>query len=374
MEQHPFEEAGEGGGRALSRRDLLAATGGVVLAGRPRRQCRHGLRGRRRRQAQARRHVPPRRHGRRREGLHRRPVDHHEARPGAPHLRVGDAAQLRPQLQAGHGRAGRGGHAGQRQAVDDPAQERHRVQQRQDAERRRRHLLAAPHRRPEEQAVRRGGRGVDRSRAPQEDGQAHGAHAAQDGGLDDRRAARPVLQRHRPRRLLAHQQAEVGRHGPVHHHELLARPPERAQAQPELLAHGSAVLRQRQGDRLRRSLGAGQRALLGRDRRDDGHPVRAARDRQEPRQHQDPRVARRRLAAALHGSRHAAVRQRQRAQGDAAARRPPGDARPGALRARARRPTTSTRRSTPTTTRRCRSATRTSTRPSRCSRRPAWRT
>ena len=33
-------------------------------------------------------------------------------------------------------------------------------------------------------------------------------------------------------------------------------------------------------------------------------------DRQEPRQHQDPRVARRRLAAALHGRRHAAVRQR----------------------------------------------------------------
>jgi peptide/nickel transport system substrate-binding protein len=33
MEQHPFGEAAEGRGPALSRRDLLAATGGVVLAG-----------------------------------------------------------------------------------------------------------------------------------------------------------------------------------------------------------------------------------------------------------------------------------------------------------------------------------------------------
>ena len=33
MEQHPFDETAEGRGRALSRRDLLAATGGVVLAG-----------------------------------------------------------------------------------------------------------------------------------------------------------------------------------------------------------------------------------------------------------------------------------------------------------------------------------------------------
>jgi hypothetical protein len=33
MAQHPFEEAHEGGGRGLSRRELLAATGGVVVAG-----------------------------------------------------------------------------------------------------------------------------------------------------------------------------------------------------------------------------------------------------------------------------------------------------------------------------------------------------
>src|SRR3954466_12820844 len=33
MEQHPFDETAEGRRRALSRRDLLAATGGVVLAG-----------------------------------------------------------------------------------------------------------------------------------------------------------------------------------------------------------------------------------------------------------------------------------------------------------------------------------------------------
>ena len=33
MEQHPFDEAAEGRGGSLSRRELLAATGGVVLAG-----------------------------------------------------------------------------------------------------------------------------------------------------------------------------------------------------------------------------------------------------------------------------------------------------------------------------------------------------
>jgi hypothetical protein len=33
MEQHPFDETSEGRGGSLSRRELLAATGGVVLAG-----------------------------------------------------------------------------------------------------------------------------------------------------------------------------------------------------------------------------------------------------------------------------------------------------------------------------------------------------
>jgi peptide/nickel transport system substrate-binding protein len=33
MEQHPFEDAAEGRGRVLSRRELLAVTGGAVLAG-----------------------------------------------------------------------------------------------------------------------------------------------------------------------------------------------------------------------------------------------------------------------------------------------------------------------------------------------------
>ena len=86
-------------------------------------------------------------------------------------------------------------------AVDDPAQERHRVQQRQDAQRRRRHLLAARIADSKNKPLRRRRTRVDRPRRPQEDGQADGAHAAEDGRLDDRRAARPVLQRHRPRRL-----------------------------------------------------------------------------------------------------------------------------------------------------------------------------
>ena len=51
----------------------------------------------------------------------------------------------------------------------------------------------------------------------------------------------------------------------------------------------------------------------------------------------DPRVARRRLAAALHARRHGAVQRRTRAPGDPAHRRPPGDARAGALGPRPRR-------------------------------------
>ena len=115
MAQHPFEEARERGSRGLSRRELLAAGGGVVLAGSLGRPRRLGLRGERG-QAQARRHVPPRRHGRRREGLHRRPVDHHQARPGAPDRPAGRrCSPTTRNYKLGDRRPGRGGHPGQRQ-------------------------------------------------------------------------------------------------------------------------------------------------------------------------------------------------------------------------------------------------------------------
>ena len=83
---------------------------------------------------------------------------------------------------------------------------------------------------------------------------------------------------------------------------------------------------------------------------------------------QGPELQDRRLDPALHGDRHAAVRRRARAPGDAAHRRPPGHDRPDPVRLRFRgrqRPLRT--RSTPATPATCRSASRTSTRPSRCS-------
>ena len=138
MEQHPFDEAAEGRRGALSRRELLAATGGVVLAGSlagnaagARREHRH---------AQARRHVPRRRHRRQRQGHHRRPVHRHQARPGAPV--AGWETLLIYDRDYNLGTTGWPRRSRrQRDAVDDPAEGGHRVPRRQDGRRRRRHLL-----------------------------------------------------------------------------------------------------------------------------------------------------------------------------------------------------------------------------------------
>ena len=116
-------------------------------------------------------------------------------------------------------------------------------------------------------------------------------------------------------------------------------------------------------------------ALLGGPgRRDHGHPVRPGRRRQVQRRARDPGLAGWRLAAAVHGRRHGAVHRQPRPPGDAPDRRPQGDARAGALRATAAWRTTSTRRSIRASTPRSPSASRTSSRPSRCSSRPACRT
>ena len=92
--------------------------------------------------------------------------------------------------------------------------------------------------------------------------------------------------------------------------------------------------------------------------------------RQVERRPRHPDHPGRRLAAAVHGDRHAAVHRQPRAPGDAADRRPQGDARAGAVRLRPRRqrPLLAVRRLLHEHA--CRSASRTSRRPSRCSRRP----
>ncbi len=355
---------------SLSRRDLLAATGGVVLAG--------SLAGQ-----------PPRRSPRvpkpKRGGTFRLGV----TGGGAKDIIDGQSITTKPdqaRLTSGLGDAARrydrnyklgtDGLAEEAtqdnaEAVDDPPQGRDRVQQRQDAQRRRRDLLAEADR-----ATRRTGSSAPRASARSTSRASRrwtSSRCACTSRPPDSTIGEQLGQYYNgivPVGYTSKNKLKWVGTGPFITQELRAGPSERARPQPELLAHAGSRTSTRSGSSTSRTLRAGQRALLGRDRRDDGHPLRADRDGQGPR-HQDPRVARRRLAAALHGGRHAAVRRRQRAQGHAADRRPPGHAGAGAARATGASRTTSTRRSTPTTTRRYRSAIRTSTRPSRCSRRPA---
>ena len=365
MEQHPFDETAEGRGRA----HLPPRTPGRHRrrrsGGQPGRQCRHGRRGRRRRQAEARRRVPPRRHGRWREGLHRRPVDHHEAGPGAPHLGVGDAAQLRPQLQAGHGCAGRGGDAGQRDAVDDPAQERHRVQQRQDAQRRRRHLLAAPDRRPEEQAVRRGGRGLHRPGPAQEDGRAHRAHTAQ--APTRRSASSSASTTTASSRSVTRAPTKLKGSARARSEDRASRPASRACTSATRTTGGAASpTSTASGHRLHRPGGAGQRTARRQVDAMTDIPFAQVDDRQEPREHpvlESPGGGWLPLwmAVDMPPFDNVNVRKAMRLLVDRRC-----DAGPGAVRPRPRGERPVRAASTRSTRTGCRSATRTSSRPSRC--------
>ena len=141
MEQHPFDEAAGGRRGALSRRELLAATGGVVLAG--------SLAGNAA-SAFAASTATPKRGGTFRLGVTgggaKDIIDGQSivTKPDQARLTAGfeTLADVRRQLPPHDERPGRRGDAGHLEAVDDPAQGGDRVPQRQDARRRRRHLLA----------------------------------------------------------------------------------------------------------------------------------------------------------------------------------------------------------------------------------------
>ena len=207
--------------------------------------------------------------------------------------------------------------------------------------RRRRHLLDPAHREPEERAVRRAGHrrrstSADLKKMDKLTVRVH----AQDGRLDDRRAARPVLQRHRPGRLLEHRQAQVGRHRPVHHARA-SRPASQSvhDRNPNYWRSGQPYFDQVTIIDFADPTAQVNALFSGAIDAMTDIPFAQLGDGQEPtatsRSSSRPG---RRLAAALHGRRHAALRQRQpRPPGDAADRRPPRDARPGALGPRARR-------------------------------------
>ena len=225
---------------------------------------------------------------------------------------------------------------------------------------------------PKEGLFGAAGLGLRRSEQAHEDGRQHGADRAEAARLHHPRPARPVLQRHRARRLRAQGRPEVGRDGPVQDPELHAGPAERGRPERELLAAGlrRAVVRPGHGHRLRRLRGPGERPA----RRPAGchhrHPVRPDRHRQGAGASRSSRV---RAAA---GCRSAWRSTSTRSPTSRCARR--SGSWPTArrcwsrcCRATAASRTTSSRRSTRATRPTWRSASRTSSRPSRCSSRPA---
>ena len=158
----------------LSREDLLRrglAAGLAVSGAGYSRRCRAGCAARGSRAAEEGRNAARRHRRRLGQGPARRPEDHHPPRPGPARQRLGDPGRVRPELPPVMGLAA-GGPPGQAGAVDDPPQDGDRVPQRQDAERRRRHLLAAADPGQEERPRRRASC-HDRPEADQEARQAH---------------------------------------------------------------------------------------------------------------------------------------------------------------------------------------------------------
>ena len=175
--------------RGLTRDELLKR---LAAAPFPRRFP--GRRGRCRsaRDPEARRDLPAWRLGRLGQRLHRRAEHRDAAGPGTHRHGLGDARRVRLQVQARvqrpRGRALRGAEQGGR--LDDPRPRRDRVPQRQDARRRRRHLLAPAADQSEARPLRRRGALVARPEADQDHGQAHRSPVSEAEGRDDPRRAR----------------------------------------------------------------------------------------------------------------------------------------------------------------------------------------
>ena len=232
---------------------------------------------RRRGHPQAGRQLPAGRHRRRLQGHHRRPDHRHQARPGAPGRRLGDAARsTTSELQAAsttgwprrsprtRPTSGRSGCAtasssttARRSTADDVVYSIKRILE------------------PRGGPVRRRRPGVDRPQADQEDGQPDGAAEAEAGRTRRSATSSASTTTASSRRATAATAAQAGRHRPLHAEELHARPAERPRAEPELLAHRRSRTSTGHHHRLRRPDRAGERAAGRPDRRHDRHPVRA---------------------------------------------------------------------------------------------------
>ena len=126
--------------------------------------------------------------------------------------------------------------------------------------------------------------------------------------LDDRRAARPVLQRHRPGRLQPQGPLKWVGTGPFVTQSFTAGQQSVHTRNKNYWRTGQPYFDQVTVIDFAEATGTGERAPLGAARRDHGHPVRADRRRQVERRPRHPDHAGRRLAAVVHGHRHAPVR------------------------------------------------------------------
>ena len=209
------------------------------LAGRLRRGRRGRERADHQRQAADRRNAARRRDRRRRQGHDRRAPAHrrHGHHAGVEPLRAARRAPAR--LRRARDAARRVDRARHRaRPVDGAAQAGHRVPQRQDGHRRRRHLLAAADHRPQGPEGRRGLHRLRRGQGPQEGRRAHGADPVAVRQRRVPRRPRPVLQRDRADRL----RPEVARrHRRVQVRELHRRRAERLPKFAELLGEGQAA-------------------------------------------------------------------------------------------------------------------------------------
>ena len=341
----------------LSRRELLLSAGGARAGGNRWRAAaaarahQHRWRHRQRRHAQARRHLPARRHRRRR----RRTSSTARASSPSPTRPAWWRASRRCwsttrstscRRQAATDGPRRGGHR-----RTSPTSGRSRCSDGIEFHNgktlvgRRRDLLAAADPRPQGGAVRRRRPGLDRSQAIEKMDNLTVRLHAEGARLDHRRPARPVLQRHRAGRLQPHRAAQVRRHRPVHAESFTPGQQSVHKKNPNYWRTGQPYFDQVTiidfGDPTAQvnALLAGQIDAM------TDIPFAQIEVAKAARRPVDARGPGRRLAAAVHGRRHGAVRRRPRAPGDAADRRPPTRCSSRCCPATAASPTTSTRRS-----------------------------
>ncbi len=219
-------------------------------------------------------------------------------------------------------------HAGNAGVVARDPPPGRRVPQRQDGRARGRDLLAEADPRSQGPEDRRLVDRLHRHQGPQAGRLQAGPDPAEERQRRVRRRARPVLQRDRPGRL---RPEEAGRHRRVHVRVVHARPAERVQALPQLLAAAQAVRRRADDHRLHRRHRARQRAARRPGAGDRQPPDRADRRGGGLRRLQGADLADRPVAAVHDARRRAAVQRCAGPAGDATDRRSSADGAAGAV-------------------------------------------